>query len=142
MFFVPFEKSYLCGTVTIAGEELHNLGLCPAFMASEQGRIFIVPHRLWHRTSVIAASSVLFSFHLRQERITARKGYWGSRLLCPSPLRDECLVNHNTKDRMCDRYLVSDSDKVACLSVVHIKDGHGLWRSPEYQRPEIDFLSD
>jgi hypothetical protein len=32
--------------VTIAGEDLQNLGLCTALMAFEQGGIFIVPHLL------------------------------------------------------------------------------------------------
>jgi hypothetical protein len=32
--------------VTIAGEELQNLGLCLALRAFEQGGIFIVPHLL------------------------------------------------------------------------------------------------
>jgi hypothetical protein len=37
---------YLYGDVTIAGEELQNLGLCSAVRAFEQGEIFIVPHLL------------------------------------------------------------------------------------------------
>jgi hypothetical protein len=43
---------HLCWDVTIAGEGLQNLGLCSALRAFEQGGIFIVPHLLWHRTSV------------------------------------------------------------------------------------------
>jgi hypothetical protein len=39
---------HLDGDVTIAGERLQNLGLCSALRAFEQGRIFIVPHLLWH----------------------------------------------------------------------------------------------
>jgi hypothetical protein len=35
---------HLHGEVTIAGEELQNLGLCSALRAFEQGGIFIVPH--------------------------------------------------------------------------------------------------
>jgi hypothetical protein len=42
--------------VTIAGEELQNLGLCSALRAIEQGRIFIVPHLLWHGASVLPVS--------------------------------------------------------------------------------------
>jgi hypothetical protein len=34
------------GDVTIAGEGLHNVGLCSALRAFEQGGIFIVPHLL------------------------------------------------------------------------------------------------
>jgi hypothetical protein len=45
------------GDVTIAGEGLQNLGLCLALRAFEQGGIFIVPHLLWHRTSVFPVSS-------------------------------------------------------------------------------------
>jgi hypothetical protein len=34
-----------------------NLGLCSALRAFEQGGIFIVPHLLWHGTSVFPVSS-------------------------------------------------------------------------------------
>jgi hypothetical protein len=36
---------------------LQNLGLCSALRAFEQGGILIVPHLLWHGTSVFPASS-------------------------------------------------------------------------------------
>ena len=49
---------HLYGDVTIAGEELQNLGLCSALRAFEQGGIFIVPHLLWHGTSVFPVSSI------------------------------------------------------------------------------------
>jgi hypothetical protein len=39
------------------GEGLQNLGLCSALRAFEQGGIFIMPHLLWHRTSVFPVSS-------------------------------------------------------------------------------------
>jgi hypothetical protein len=45
------------GDVTTAGEGLHNLGLCSALRAFEQGGIFIVSHLLWHGTSVFPVSS-------------------------------------------------------------------------------------
>jgi hypothetical protein len=45
------------GEVTIAGEGLQNLGICSAFRAFEHGGIFIVPHLLWHGTSVFPVSS-------------------------------------------------------------------------------------
>jgi hypothetical protein len=45
------------GNVDIAGEGLQNLGLCSALRAFEQGAIFIVPHLLWHGTSVFPVSS-------------------------------------------------------------------------------------
>jgi hypothetical protein len=48
---------HLYGDVTIACEELQNLGLCSALKAFEQGGIFIVPHLLWHGTSVFPVSS-------------------------------------------------------------------------------------
>jgi hypothetical protein len=48
---------HLYGDVTIAGEGLQNLGLCSALRAFEQGGIFIVPHLLWHGTSVSPVSS-------------------------------------------------------------------------------------
>jgi hypothetical protein len=44
---------HLHGEVTIDGEGLQNLGQ----WAFEQGGIFIVPHLLWHRTSVFPVSS-------------------------------------------------------------------------------------
>jgi hypothetical protein len=40
------------GDVTITGEGLQNLGLCSALRAFEQGGLIVVPHLLWHRTSV------------------------------------------------------------------------------------------
>jgi hypothetical protein len=48
---------HLYGDVTIAGEGLQNLGLCSALRTFEQGGIFIVPHLLWHGTSVFPVSS-------------------------------------------------------------------------------------
>jgi hypothetical protein len=48
---------HLYGDVTIAGEGLQNFGLCSALRAFEQGGIFIVPHLLWHGTSVFPVSS-------------------------------------------------------------------------------------
>jgi hypothetical protein len=48
---------HLYGDVTIAGEVLQNLGLSSALRAFEQGGIFIVPHLLWHGTSVFPVSS-------------------------------------------------------------------------------------
>jgi hypothetical protein len=45
------------GDVTITGEGLQNLGLCSALRALEQVGIFIVPHLLWHWTSVFPVSS-------------------------------------------------------------------------------------
>jgi hypothetical protein len=48
---------HLYGDVTIAGEGLQKLGLCSALRAFEQGGIFIVPHLLWHGTSVFPVSS-------------------------------------------------------------------------------------
>jgi hypothetical protein len=48
---------HLYGDVNIAGEGLQNLGLCSALRAFEQGGIFIVPHLLWHGTSVFSVPS-------------------------------------------------------------------------------------
>ena len=48
---------HLYGDVTIAGEGLQKLGLCSALRAFEQGGTFIVPHLLWHGTSVFPVSS-------------------------------------------------------------------------------------
>jgi hypothetical protein len=48
---------HLYGDVTNAGEGLQHLGLCSALRAFEQGGIFIVPHLLWHGTSVFPVSS-------------------------------------------------------------------------------------
>jgi hypothetical protein len=56
-FYVPLKNFHLYGDVTIAGEGLQNLGLWSALRAFEQGGIFIVPHLLWHGTSVFPVSS-------------------------------------------------------------------------------------
>jgi hypothetical protein len=48
---------HLYGDVIIADEGLQNLGLCSALRAFGQGGIFIVPHLLWHGTSVFPVSS-------------------------------------------------------------------------------------
>jgi hypothetical protein len=48
---------HLYGDVTSAGEGLQILDLCSALRAFEQGGIFIVPHLLWHGTSVFPVSS-------------------------------------------------------------------------------------
>jgi hypothetical protein len=48
---------HLYGDVTIAGEGLRNLGLCTALRTFEEGGIFIVPHMLWHVTSVFPVLS-------------------------------------------------------------------------------------
>ena len=48
---------HLYGDVTSVGEGLKNFGLCSALRAFKQGGIFIVPHLLWHRTSVFPVSS-------------------------------------------------------------------------------------
>jgi hypothetical protein len=39
------------------GKGLQHFGLCSALRAFEQGGVFIVPHLLWHRTSVFPVSS-------------------------------------------------------------------------------------
>jgi hypothetical protein len=45
--FTPRSRIFhLYGDVTIAGEGLQNLDLCPALRAFEQGEIFIVSHLL------------------------------------------------------------------------------------------------
>jgi hypothetical protein len=57
-FYVPLKSiSLIYGDVTIAGEGLQNLSLCSELRAFEQGGIFIVPHLLWHGTSVFPVSS-------------------------------------------------------------------------------------
>jgi hypothetical protein len=48
---------HLYGDITTAGEGLQNLGLSSALTAFEQEGIFIVPHPLWHGTSVFPVSS-------------------------------------------------------------------------------------
>jgi hypothetical protein len=64
---------HLYGDVTIAGEGLHNLCLCSAPRAVEQGRIFIVPHLLWHGTSVFPVSP---KGRPTQSPFTTHKGVW------------------------------------------------------------------
>jgi hypothetical protein len=48
---------YLYGDIAIAHEGLQNFGLCLALRSFEQGGIFIVPHLLWHGTSVFPVSA-------------------------------------------------------------------------------------
>jgi hypothetical protein len=48
---------HVYGDVAIAGDGVQNLGLCSALRAFEQWGIFIVPHLLWHGTSVFSVSS-------------------------------------------------------------------------------------
>jgi hypothetical protein len=60
-FFIvlcPAQEYFTFIDATITGEGLQNLGLCSARRAFEQGGgIFIVPHLLWHETSVFPLSS-------------------------------------------------------------------------------------
>jgi hypothetical protein len=73
-FYIPLKKFHLYGDVTIAGKGLQNLGLCSALRAFEQGEIFIVPHLLWHGTSV-------FSGLIRRtapiSRLLRHTSWWG-----------------------------------------------------------------
>jgi hypothetical protein len=59
---------HLYGDVTITGEGLQNLGLCPVLRAFEQGGIFIVPHLLWPRFSDLIRRTAPFSRLLRHMR--------------------------------------------------------------------------
>jgi hypothetical protein len=45
------------GDITIDGEGLQNLCLCPALRTSKLEGIFILPHLLWHGTSAFPVSS-------------------------------------------------------------------------------------
>ena len=76
---------HLYGDVTIAGEGLQNLGLCSALRAFEQGGIFIVPHLLWHGTSVFPVSSEGPSI---QSPRTTHEGVWVHATLSLSLLPD------------------------------------------------------
>jgi hypothetical protein len=53
----PAQELFTYRDITIANEGLQNLGLCSTLRAFEQGGIFIVPHLLWHETSVFLAIS-------------------------------------------------------------------------------------
>jgi hypothetical protein len=53
----PAQEYFTCMETSPLGEGLQNLGLCPALRAFEQEEIFIVPHLLWHGTSVFPVSS-------------------------------------------------------------------------------------
>jgi hypothetical protein len=67
-FYVPLKNF---SHITIAGEGLQNLGLCSALRAFEQGGIFIVPHLLWHGTSIFSSlirRTTAFSHLLRHTR--------------------------------------------------------------------------
>jgi hypothetical protein len=61
---------HLYGDITIASKGLQNVGLCSALRAFEQGGIFIMPHLLWHRTSVFPVSSEgLWNFWLVGDQV-------------------------------------------------------------------------
>jgi hypothetical protein len=68
LFYLLLKSFHLYRNVIITGEELHNLGLCSAVRAFEQGGIFIVPHLLWHGTSVFSG--------LIHSPFTTYKGVW------------------------------------------------------------------
>jgi hypothetical protein len=92
---------HLYGDVTIAGERLPNFGLCSALRAFEQGGIFlIVPHLLWHGTSVFPVSSEgpphLVAFY--DTRGEVEDLFWNcSVLLVP---KTNALVQYNTRVRV------------------------------------------
>jgi hypothetical protein len=67
-FMSRYSNFHLYGDVTITGERLQNLVLCSVLRIFEQGDIFIVPHLLWHGTSVFLVSfegppHSVFSYH-------------------------------------------------------------------------------
>jgi hypothetical protein len=57
LFYVPLKNISLIWRRHRYRWRAENLGLCSALRASEQGGIFIVPHLLWHGTSVFPVSS-------------------------------------------------------------------------------------
>jgi hypothetical protein len=76
---------HLFRDVTIYGEGLHNLGLCSALRAFQQGGIFIMPH-LWHGASFFPVSS---------EEPPYSVAYYGTQrdaedLLLPGSSRVQC----------------------------------------------------
>jgi hypothetical protein len=79
---------HLYGDVTIAGEGLQNLGLCSVLRAFDQGGIFIVPHLLWHGTSV-------FPGLIRRTAQVSRllRHAWG----CGGPIITRFLTGHISK---------------------------------------------
>jgi hypothetical protein len=69
---------YLNVNVIIAGAGLENVGLCSALRTFKQGKIFIVPHLLWHGTLVFPVSSVTTSEgQPHSVAFTTRERMWG-----------------------------------------------------------------
>jgi hypothetical protein len=54
ILYVDFDL--ICRLHHIAGDGLQNLGLHSVLRAFKQGGVFIVPHLLWHGTSVFPVS--------------------------------------------------------------------------------------
>jgi hypothetical protein len=50
-FIILMRMLHSNGDVTFGAEGPQNLDLCSVLMDFEQGRIFIMPHLLWHRAS-------------------------------------------------------------------------------------------
>jgi hypothetical protein len=75
-------RSRIFHFVTIADEGLQNLGLCWALKAFEQVEIFIVPHLLWHGTSVFRSHPPLTT-HMRMWRIYSNPDPYDLLLLVP-----------------------------------------------------------
>jgi hypothetical protein len=59
LFYVPLKNISLTSRRHYGRWRAAYLGLCSALGAFEQGGIFIVPHLLWHGTSVFPVSSIL-----------------------------------------------------------------------------------
>jgi hypothetical protein len=64
---------HLYGDVTIAGEELQNLGLWLVLRAFKQEGMFIKPRLLWHGTSIFPVSPERPSHSVA---ITTNMGKW------------------------------------------------------------------
>jgi hypothetical protein len=99
---------HLYEDVTIAGEGLQNLGLCSALRAFEQRGIFIVPHLLWHDTSVFRCHPRTAPF------ICLLQHAWG----CREPILTRILTG---------RGKMKDYNQKMNTSVVEWLQTHWIW---------------
>jgi hypothetical protein len=76
-------------SLPFTGEGLCNLDICSVLRAFEQGKIFLVPHLLWHGTSIVPVfwRAVPFDCHFQHER-----GSRGPIIILP--VLFNCLFRH------------------------------------------------
>ena len=93
-YFSPVRDYFTAEDATIADEGLQYLGLRSALVAFEQGGMFIVPHLLWHGTSVYPVSSegLLVQSPLTPRRIELLRAYCNPDPHGPIKLEDSLSI--------------------------------------------------